>query len=166
MNQKLYAYALRLLAKRMMTEEEVCKKLLQNFHFYTDLNEEEQNEQKEGQIGEVINKCINERFIDDVNFVQMYLEYELSQNFRGKYGYWQKLQKKGIEKSLFEEEWEKLNPNEYKLAQKLLENNRFRFSAEIDKQKRRIKIQRFLQGRGFDFSVIIETTENFIVEDS
>lgn len=132
--------ALRLLTRRMMTEHQVREKLLERF---SDALEE---------VGAVIDRLKKEKLLDDEAYVRAYLEYELSTSFRGKYGYWKKLMQKGIEKSFFEKVWRELEPDESVLAQKLLENNAFRFDSEKDPLKKKLKIQRFLAGRGFPFT--------------
>lgn len=137
----IFPYAIRLLARRMMTVQQVQEKLMEKF---PDAAEE---------IGLVIERLKKEKLLDDELFVHSYLEYELTTSFRGKYGYWQKLMQKGIDKALFEKVWRGLAPDESSLAKKLLENNAFRFESETDPLKKKLKIQRFLAGRGFPFSV-------------
>lgn len=157
MNKKLLAYSLRRLAARMMTEGDLRAKMQTRVTNYKDIDIDEDELPK--CIDEVIKYLIKEHLINDREYVKLYLEYESSTNFRGKFGYWQKLMKKGIDKDLFEDGWEELDIDEYKLAKKLLENNDFRFVKESNEQKRKAKIQRFLKGRGFDFSIIIELTK-------
>ena len=150
--KKLSSFALNSLAKRMLTKKEVSEKLQR----LSKKLEENAEILKEHQviIQDIINELEEKKLLNDEFYVQTYLNYELETNFRGKWGYWEKLMKKGIEKELFEKTWQELNPNEEKLAKKLLENNSFRFSQEKDEYKRKAKIQRFLQGRGFSFEAM------------
>ncbi len=142
--QKIQSYALYLLNKRMMTESEISEKLLKKF-----------SENKK-EIGEVMGLLKKEKLIDDEKFVLFYLEYETNNNFRGKFWYWQKLYKKGINKDLFELIWSKINPNELEMAKKLIDNNSFRFNGIEDLEKKKSKMFNYLKGRWFNLSIIFD----------
>lgn len=150
--KKLSSFALNSLAKRMLTRKELSDKLER----LSKKLEEDPEKIKEHQIiiKNILKELEKKKILDDEHYVSTYLDYELETNYRGKWGYWEKLMKKGIEKDMFEKAWKNLEPDEEELAKKLLENNRFRFSKERDEYQRKAKIQRFLQGRGFSFEVM------------
>ncbi len=142
--KKIQNFALKLLTGRMFTIKDLQEKLHKKFPNSGD------------EVKKNILELEEKKLLNDEEYIRAYLNYELTTNFRGKFGYFKKLYENGIPKELFEKVWNEINPNELDIADTLLKNNEFRFINEKDKQKRKMKIQRFLMGRGFDFGIIKE----------
>jgi regulatory protein len=138
---KIQNLAVNWLNRRMFTEEEIRKKLRKKFPEFLD------------EIEKIINELKNNNLIDDEHYVRTYLTYETSTNFRGKFAYLNKLFAKGVSKDIFEQIWLEINPDELEMAKKLINQNQFRFQLE-DPVKKKLKIQRFLRGRGFSTNII------------
>ena len=141
---KIYNYCFRILGLKPYTESEIRKKIYGRFK-----NVEEET------INEVVAKLIELKYVDDKKFIENYVEYRSSISPRGVYLLKQELYRKGINSDLISEVLNKIEIDEIKLAQELA-NHKLQSLQSYEPQKRKEKLMRFLQSRGFGYDVIKE----------
>ena len=141
---KIYNYCFRILGLKPYTESEIRKKIYGRFK-----NVEEKT------INEVVAKLIELKYVDDKKFIENYVEYRSSISPRGVYLLKQELYRKGINSDLISEVLNKIEIDEIKLAQELA-NHKLQSLQSYEPQKRKEKLMRFLQSRGFGYDVIKE----------
>jgi len=135
---KGYEAALRYIANRMKTEEEVRKKLKAGF--------------SEQLIGQIIAKLKENSYIDDSNYVTCYIRDRIKFNPMGRLRIKKELQQRGIAKNLIEENSEYNTIDEKSLIEDILDTKLSHLDLQ-DKGDTR-KVLGYLSRRGFEYSCI------------
>lgn len=143
--QKILDRALFLMSLRDHSKTELGRKLKQKFPEDTEI------------IENVLEELKRTAIIDDTRFAKIFTEYRLKSSPRGKNLIKQELLKKGIDQEIIADVFENINFNEEELAEELAINKARSFDKNIDPQKKKEKLMRFLASRGFNFDIILKT---------
>src|SRR3989338_11335441 len=103
-------------------------------------------------VDKVINHLIEQKFLDDQEFVRYLVESRTRTKVKGVFAIKQELTKYGVEKELIDEYFAKTEINEEALAEKILANCWSRLKT-FPKQKRFEKAISFLLRRGFNYEI-------------
>lgn len=141
---KIYNYAFKIILIKPRTESELRQKIGGKF-----------KDAETEIIEEVIEKLKELKYIDDTKYIQDYVEYRSSISPRGIFLLKQELRQKGIASDLIGEVMNTIEVDEIALVKKLAEN-KSRSLQSFEPQKRKEKMIRFLQSRGFSYGVIKE----------
>ena len=114
-------------------------------------------------IGAVIEKCLQEGYLDDTKFAQTWVRYRLSSKPRGRRMLQSELYKKGISREITDQvlSEQMAETSEEELALRLLEKNRSRFLAQ-NSVDLKLKIRNFLSYRGFEYQSSRNAADKFI----
>jgi len=112
-------------------------------------------------VDKIINHLIERKFLDDQEFVRYLVESRTRTKVKGVYAIKQELNKFGVDKELIEEYFSKIEINEEKLAEKILEGRWPRFK-NLSPRKRFEKAISFLLRRGFDYETGKKAIEDLI----
>lgn len=148
MNQEITSAATTLLARQMYSSTELKKKLLQKFRG------------KDEEIEEVINYFVQKNFLDDELYTKTYIEYALRQKPQGIYSIKQKIKQKGLPSDLVEKVLEEIEIDEEEYAKEAAEKKASTLSIDLDPQKKKEKLYRFLLSRGFRVDIIQKVISN------
>lgn len=143
--QKILDRALFLMSLRDHSKSELKRKLQQKFPEDIEI------------IENVLEELKRTTVIDDNRFAKIFTEYRLKSSPRGKNLIKQELLKKGIEQETIENVFENMNFEEEINAEELAINKAKSFDKNLDPQKKKEKLMRFLASRGFDFDIILKT---------
>ncbi|KKP60281.1 MAG: Regulatory protein RecX [Candidatus Roizmanbacteria bacterium GW2011_GWA2_34_18] len=106
----------------------------------------------------VIDHLIEQKFLDDQEFVRYLVESRTRTKVKGVFAIKQELFKYGVEKEFIDEYFAKTEINEEALAEKILVNRWPRLKT-LPKQKRFEKAVNLLARRGFNFEISRKTVE-------
>ena len=109
-------------------------------------------------VDKVINHLIEQKFLDDQEFVRYLVESRTRTKVKGVFAIKQELFKYGVEKEFIDEYFAKTEINEEALAEKILVNRWPRLKT-LPKQKRFEKAVNLLARRGFNFEISRKTVE-------
>jgi len=112
-------------------------------------------------VDKVINHLIEQKFLDDQEFVRYLVESRTRTKVKGVFAIKQELTKYGVEKELIDEYFAKTEINEEALAEKILANCWSRLKT-FPKQKRFEKAISFLLRRGFNYEISKKAFEDLI----
>ena len=112
-------------------------------------------------VDKVINHLIEQKFVDDQEFVRYLVESRTRTKVKGVFAIKQELTKYGVEKELIDEYFAKTEINEEALAEKILANCWSRLKT-FPKQKRFEKAISFLLRRGFNYEISKKAFEDLI----
>lgn len=140
-------YCFRLLSAKPYTEFEIRRKIKKRFK-----NIAEEN------LDEVLEKLKELKYVNDKQFAKDYVYFRLQVSPRGKFLLKQELYKKGISEDLIQNALEQNEIDEIALAKQLYKHKN-KALKPYEPQKRKEKMMRFLQSRGFGYAVIKEVLE-------
>ena len=148
--QKAYDKSLRLLSYRDRSEAEIRNRIISS-----GMDEEQANY--------AIARLKEQRFLDDENFSQNWVENQNDFRPRSKRALRYELRKKGISEENIQKALESANDADtaVKLAVKYREKNR-----SVDEKSFRVKLGRYLSGKGYDYEIIRDTTRKVLTSDS
>jgi len=137
--------AISLLARRMRTEAEVRRALC-----------------AKGYSSEVVRAVVRELrrqgYLDDRRYAETYVELRTASSPRGRWVLLAELRKKGVDREIADDALRHLDAEEeYRLARSLAERRLTRLGGE--EEERRMRLARFLLGRGFSASVVLRVLE-------
>jgi regulatory protein len=107
-------------------------------------------------VDKIINHLIEQKFLDDQEFVRYLVESRTRTKIKGVFAIKQELSKYGVEKELIDEYFAKTEINEEALAEKILSPRWPRFK-NLPAKKRFEKAVNFLARRGFNFEISRKT---------
>jgi regulatory protein len=142
--KKLYNYAVKLLARHS---------------YYSDVLREKLAKKGVGtkeDVDKVIAKLKKYKFINDKEYVRVYIKDQLVRKPQGIKLLKQKLFQKGIKGDFVEKELALYEPREVEFAKIALEKKARLIDPSLSLNKRKEKLFRFLVGRGFSVGVIME----------
>jgi regulatory protein len=148
---KLLAYALVLLTKKEYTSFQIQKKLT---------NKVEKDEENHEVIEEVMERLRALGYIDDVQYATNFIINRCKSKPRGKMLIEFELKKRGIDKFIVREVFEKQEVNEYKLAIGLLDKKMLQWK-KLDGQKKKERAYRFLKSKGFKSEAIYNSIKRY-----
>lgn len=151
--KKLTDYSLNALGRRALTETEIRKKLIIRSKKLKGGEEE---------IPRVIERLNELKLIDDATYVRNFIRTHSALNPSGKFAIMRKLRLKGVDKDLFEEIWEEVEPDEEGLMEAAVETF-VRKKGVVDSRKQQEKLVRFLASRGFRGDAIYEKLKKFTI---
>ena len=144
-SKNAYNAALRILTRRDHSRHELVLKLKQRGFSSEDIDH-------------AVSVCEEYDYIDDLRTAKVYIR-QLKRKGYGKKRIQLELKKKGLKgdrvQSILDESVSEADESE--AAERVVKKNLKRFEREKDLQKRRDKIYRFLQARGFSRDVITKT---------
>lgn len=132
-------YALWLLGRRAYTQKQIREKL-KGKEFLPE------------QIEATVNRLLELKFLDDLEFAKNFIRQSTLGKPKGKYRLTMELSRKGVAKELIEQALTEELLGEENLAAQALARYGKRF-AGLDRQKRYEKSMRFLLARGFSYDV-------------
>jgi regulatory protein len=144
----LLQYALKLIARKRYTEQELNKKLLAK-----------KIGSKEDQ-DKVIKRLKELKYIDDNSFAKDYISTRTLINPRGERMLKMELRRKGVDKNVASNAVDKAEINEKELARRIIKKKEKRYQG-LDKYKRKEKIMRFLASRGFKLDTIYKVLDGW-----
>lgn len=144
--ESLLQYALRLIARKRYTEQELRKKLISK-----KIGSKKDQEK-------VIDRMKEFKYVDDKAFAKDYISTRTAISPRGKQMLKMELRKKGIKKSIVENVVESAKINEEQLAAEVIKKREKRFEG-LDRNKKREKIMRLLVSRGFKVDTIYKVLD-------
>ncbi|MBU1019520.1 MAG: regulatory protein RecX [Patescibacteria group bacterium] len=136
---KLLNYSLHALGARALTEHEIFDKLKKKA---------EKLDCGEDYIPNVIKRLKELALIDDEIYVRNFIKTHSALNPSGKIAIFRKLRLKGIDKDLFDSIWEDVSPDEDELLETAY-SAFVRKKGEVNSQKQKERLVRYLAGRGF-----------------
>lgn len=142
--EKIYNYSFRLLGLKPYTEFEIRNKIKGRF-----------KKIQAEDLDEVLNKLKELKYVDDEKFAKDYIYFRVQVSPRGKFLLKQELYKKGIADEFIQKAINESEIDEVALAKELFEH-KSKALQNYDQQKRKEKMMRFLQSRGFGYDVIKE----------
>jgi SOS response regulatory protein OraA/RecX len=154
MNQKIYHRALFLLGIRPYFRKELDQALKQKFP-----------EQSNDEIDEILDQLTQLNMLNDEQLTRDFARYTLERKPIGLFLLRQKLMQKGAPHDAIDEVCETYIETEIDRAKALAQTKKQTLKAGEDTIKQKAKLQRFLQSRGFDFSVIHEAVDECFVDD-
>jgi len=116
-------------------------------------------------IDQVVQKLIENKILDDQKLAQFFVESRLNCAPRGKKLLKIELSRQGIADDLIEQVLQKNNIDEEKIAFDLAKVKSKTFSKNLEIQKKKEKLMRFLQSRGFDFAAIYKVIDEVELSD-
>ncbi len=171
--EKLIKYSFFLLGKKRYTIFEIKQKLNQHFEKKYNkwikeknfLEEEiENNDEKEDfknkTIKKIINRLLELKYLDDFSFAKDYISHSLELRPRGKFLLTRELKNKGIEEDIISENLLKFDIDEFEIAKKLLEKNKYKW-RKSPSQKQKEKAFRFLASKGLNPDAILNALKEF-----
>ncbi|QZT35615.1 RecX family transcriptional regulator [Halosquirtibacter xylanolyticus] len=113
----------------------------------------------------IIERLLEEKFIDQERFVRYYVKDKLTFNGWGKQKVWFNLQQKHISSDLFQMVWEEMDKEQYneQLVRLLLKKRRSLKSVNPWEEKQ--KLMRYAAGRGFQIDEIYRALDVVAAED-
>jgi len=142
-----YEQMVRLLARRRYHSVELKKKLLQKG-------------QSDKDISEAVERAIELKFINDSEYIHLYIVDQLRQKPQGLRLLKQRLIQKGIAKNEIERELEKVKIDEFALAKEALVKKVKTIKITTPSQQKE-KLFRFLASRGFSQAIISKTIKEY-----
>jgi len=136
-NDEIISLAIRLLSLRAQSTSELRQKLLRKFP-----------EEEEG-VEEVLHRCQKLGYLNDEQFAQDFLHYQIQRKPQGNLLLRHELRKKGISDDLIEQALSENSSSEEGRADSAGEKKWNTFSGDLPFQKKKEKLFRFLQSRGF-----------------
>ena len=145
--EKAYIYTLKLISRRIRSEEEICKKLLKKFN--------------ENVVKNIITRLKKENLINDEKFAMAFIHTREALKPKGRKVLFLELRQKGIDKDLINKILEKEynQEKEFELAKKAAKGRIERYK-NLPEKKAEQKIISFLLRRGFSWSVIKKVIRN------
>lgn len=144
-NEKIREYAYKLVSARAYSESSLKEKLQKKYP------------EKDKEIAEIIDRLKELDYINDKVFCKNFIEYRLREKPCGVFKLAQDLKKKGISEETSEDFLQEID--EYTYAADALKR-KLPQVHEKDPRKKKIKLMRFLQSRGFGYDAIRESIEN------
>lgn len=145
MDEKIFAYALRLLSSRDYPEKLLQEKLEKKFSF-----------EKKDEIFLVISHLKDKKYVDDSRTAENFVRYKKEYTPKGKILLRQEMVQKKFSTEIIEQALEEnfSEKDEKKCAELLAEKKISRLANEEDSQKKKEKFFRFMASKGFSFSLI------------
>ncbi|MBE3551189.1 MAG: regulatory protein RecX [Brockia lithotrophica] len=139
--------AISLLARRMRTEAEV-RRALRAKGFSPEV------------VRAVVRELKRQGYLDDRRYAETYVELRTASSPRGRWALFAELRKKGVDREIADAVLRDLDSEEeYRLARSLAERRLPRL--EGDEEARRMRLARFLLGRGFSASAVLRVLEEW-----
>lgn len=151
LKEKLLDRVYRFLAIRNRSEKEVRDYLLKKLQKYQSSSPSIEF------VNEIVNQLKEEGLINDLEFIEWWVEQRSAFKPKGVYALKQELLQKGINKDLVDQYFQDCPQNESQLAEEALKK-KIRLWQNLSSEKRKEKMINFLRRRGFGFEVI----KNFI----
>ena len=104
----------------------------------------------------IIDKLIDEKFIDEKRYCQAFVNDKLRFNHWGRIKIQAKLREKKLPRDLISEALENIDEEEYNNILLTLIKNKSREAGNVEEHKKREKILRFAASRGFEPSLIMK----------
>lgn len=136
-NDEILPLAIHLLSLRAQSRFELHQKLLKKFP--------EEGEEVE----KVLNRCQELGYLNDAQFAQDFLHYQIQRKPQGNLLLRHELRRKGIADVLIEQALTEISPSENVRAESAGEKKWQTYSVDLSFQKKKEKLFRFLQSRGF-----------------
>ena len=152
-NKQILAYAYAVLARRRMTVHEIRQKLHKRFPDFPEESEE------------IIKKFLALHYLDDAEYIQLFIKNQLLRKPQGIRSIKQKLQLKGLSKELIEKNLKACTDadapavNELELAKQAATKKLRTLKANSPLQQKQ-KIFRFLSSRGFNQDTIFRALKS------
>jgi len=144
--------AIALLARRMRTEAEMRRALRERGF-------------TQGIVREVLRELKRRNYLDDRRYAETYVELRSASSPRGRWALFTELRKKGIHREIAEAALQDLGPEEeYRLAQSLAKRRVQRLTG--GEEERRMRLGRFLLGRGFSTSIVLRVLDEWFSASS
>jgi SOS response regulatory protein OraA/RecX len=140
--KQIFNYACRSLARRRLTVHEIRQKLQKRFPDFPDESEE------------IINKFLKLHYLDDAEYVRLFIKDQLARKPQGLRNIQYKLRQKGLSKELIENNLKGEETDELELAKQAVAKKLKTLKASSPLQKKQ-KLFRFLASRGFKPDAII-----------
>jgi len=148
---KLFDYTIRILSKKRYHSEELKTKL-------------RAKEATKEEIDNILEKLIGYKYINDKEYIEMFIIDRLNTTPQGIRLIKQKLKRKNILTEDIDSIMEKLNIDESIYAKKALKKKLKTINKGQDKQKIKEKLIRFLISRGFNFNTTFEIINNIEIK--
>lgn len=167
MHKLLFEYACRILTRRRYTVTELRKKLTQRVLLYTrrtgknSLAKEDLKvaaAKHDSTVEAVITQLLGLKFLDDKEYVQLFIEDQLRRKPQGVRLLKRSLSHKGIAGDLIQMAIKANLPDELELARAAVQK-KMRSLQKATPQKRKEKLYRFLASRGFESGVILKVVK-------
>lgn len=139
--KQIYNYAIRLLAGKRYHSAELRQKL-----------EKRSPDAPEEVTEKIIEKLINYGYLNDAEYMRLYIDDQIKRKPQGPRLITQKLLRKGIRRDEIKRYLELANLDQLELAIKAIAKRKI----DTSDPAKRAKQARFLQGRGFDLTAIIQ----------
>jgi len=147
MNVKIFSLAEKYLALRMHSVSELRDKLRKKFP-----DEKEEAEK-------VIQYFLGTKALNDYEYAKMFLQYRQMQKPKSEYLLRKELQNKGVEKEIIEVVLSENPLDDVVNACELASRKLHTISRDLESQKKKEKVFRYLESRGFSYGVIKKAWE-------
>lgn len=114
-------------------------------------------------IEKIIEKLLELRFINDIEFAKLWVEQRTRIKPRSRYVIKMELQEKGIAQSIIDQSLASTEKNELQTAKELVKKYQRRF-ARYDKDQQKKKFFQLLQRRGFSWDIARETIDEALTK--
>lgn len=167
MHKLLFEYACRILTRRRYTVAELRKKLTERVLLYTRRTGKNNLAKEDLQLAAakhnptveaVITQLLGLKFLDDKEYVQLFIEDQLRRKPQGIRLLQRSLSHKGIAQELIQTAIQANSPDELELARTAVQK-KMRSLHKATPQKRKEKLYRFLASRGFESGVILKVVQ-------
>ncbi len=110
----------------------------------------------------IINYCLKEKYLDDVDFTRAFINDQLNLNRAGINKIRMKLFQRGIDHNLIEQQLNALTDSDQQVAVALRIARKKLALIRQDPQKKRDKLYRYLKGKGFTTPVIYQVLQEVL----